>query len=266
MGYFKTMAIDVINTQASCDICDSTEIHCGDAREGRCEAHCYHEGHPLYDDPPSNESGGDYDYSMNYWAYRVTNLRLSRLAGVRVPRTSWYLKQQEDGMKQQNEVMQEAIALKDLLYSTVTSPHLVTPADRKRWRDRLNVLLWVLDANERDIPEKAGLTSTVNIPQNSFSAQLAEMRKPQTFVVLSEDSDSPYIRIASERALGEIDPETGAGRLNWRRTVSSYSNADFETNAGFEQFIFPEDMVQWAISVRDARRQIAESVTHDIQR
>jgi hypothetical protein len=78
-------------------------------------------------------------------------------------------------------------------------------------------------------------------------AQLAKMRKPQTFVVYPRANDRAPVVVQSERAIGRFDPHTGEGVLNWRGSHEKYFH-HLNPAFGAEPYTFPPDFVAKAVA------------------
>ena len=81
----------------------------------------------------------------------------------------------------------------------------------------------------------------------SVTAKLAGMRKPQMFTVYPRQSDTAKVVVQSDRAIGEFDPATGVGVLNWRASGSKYF-FHLSFAAGAERYTFPPDFVAQCIA------------------
>ena len=81
----------------------------------------------------------------------------------------------------------------------------------------------------------------------TVTAQLANMRKPQRFVVYPRQTADSKIVVQSERAIGEFDPVTGVGVLNWRQSGSKYFY-HLSFALGAERYTFPPAFVSECIA------------------
>ena len=77
---------------------------------------------------------------------------------------------------------------------------------------------------------------------NTVTAQLAGMRKPQEFVVYPHQDGASTVTVQSDRAIGQFDPKTGAGILNWRGSNSKYF-PHLARMLGAEPYHFPVEFV-----------------------
>lgn len=85
------------------------------------------------------------------------------------------------------------------------------------------------------------------MPSRLITAQLAGMRKPQTFVVYPRADDRSPVVVQSERAIGRFDPFTREGILNWRGPKAKYFH-HLSPALGAEPFTFPAEFVAQAVS------------------
>ena len=76
----------------------------------------------------------------------------------------------------------------------------------------------------------------------TITAQLAGMRKPQKFVVYPHQDGASTVTVQSDRAIGQFDPKTGAGVLNWRGSASKYF-PHLNAFLGAEPYQFPDAFV-----------------------
>lgn len=84
----------------------------------------------------------------------------------------------------------------------------------------------------------------------TVTAKLATMRKPQEFVVYPfKPENNGHVIVQSDKAIGQFDPITGAGVLNWRGSGGKYF---MHLNAfmGAEPFQFPMDFVNECIAAQ----------------
>jgi len=81
----------------------------------------------------------------------------------------------------------------------------------------------------------------------TVTAKLANMRKPQSFVIYPPDFSKPdqpiQVTVQSERAIGQFDPATRKGVLNYKGAGSKYF-MHLTKFMGAEEFEFPEDFVR----------------------
>ena len=73
-------------------------------------------------------------------------------------------------------------------------------------------------------------------------ATLAGMRKPQEFVVYPHKDGASTVTVQSDRAIGQFDPKTGVGVLNWRGSNSKYF-PHLTQIFGAEPYRFPVEFV-----------------------
>ncbi|HEX8213784.1 MAG TPA: hypothetical protein VF584_26695 [Longimicrobium sp.] len=57
---------------------------------------------------------------------------------------------------------------------------------------------------------------------NTIRAKLAGMRTEQDFSVYPRNRGGAPVIVQSDRAIGQFDPETGEGLLNWRGSKAKY--------------------------------------------
>lgn len=81
----------------------------------------------------------------------------------------------------------------------------------------------------------------------TIHAKLAGMRAEQAFSVYPRDSDSAPVIVQSERAIGQFDPETGEGVLNWRGSKAKYFH-HLDPSLGAERYTFPPEFVAQALT------------------
>lgn len=81
----------------------------------------------------------------------------------------------------------------------------------------------------------------------TVKAKLAGMRKPQDFVVYKPNMDDPTkpvnVIVQSDRAIGQFDPATRKGLLNYKGSHSKYFH-HLNKMFGAEEFEFPEEFVR----------------------
>lgn len=73
------------------------------------------------------------------------------------------------------------------------------------------------------------------------------MRKPQDFVVYPRDCDRAPVVVQSDRAIGQFDPCTGEGVLNWRGSNEKFFR-HLARSLGAESYQFSAEFVARAIS------------------
>ena len=76
----------------------------------------------------------------------------------------------------------------------------------------------------------------------TVTATLAGMRKPQEFVIYPHKDEDTTVIVQSDRAIGQFDPKTGAGVLNWRGSTSKYF-LHLNRILGAEPYQFPVEFV-----------------------
>ena len=76
----------------------------------------------------------------------------------------------------------------------------------------------------------------------TITAKLAGMRKPQEFVVYPHQEGSDKMIVQSDRAIGQFDPKTGEGVLNWRGSNSKVF-VHLMKLLGAEPYHFPDAFV-----------------------
>lgn len=76
----------------------------------------------------------------------------------------------------------------------------------------------------------------------TVTAKLAGMRKEQRFVVYPRKSATDLILVQSERAIGQFDPKTGKGLLNYKGSNAKYFY--HLQMVGVEVFTFPPEFVK----------------------
>ena len=83
----------------------------------------------------------------------------------------------------------------------------------------------------------------------SINYKLAGMRKAQDFTIYPFKPDAAKITVQSDKAIGEFDPVTGEGVLNWRGSGAKYFH-HLMPMMGAERFTFPREFVELCITMQ----------------
>lgn len=76
----------------------------------------------------------------------------------------------------------------------------------------------------------------------TFDFKLANMRKPQNWIVVPASDEAGFITVQSDKSIGRFNPETGVGVLNTKGQYFMHLNAIM----GAQPFTFPKEFIELA--------------------
>lgn len=81
----------------------------------------------------------------------------------------------------------------------------------------------------------------------TFDYKLAGMRKPENWIVYPRKAGDATVIVQGSRSIGEFDPITRKGVLNWKGSNSKYF-LHLNRILGAEPFEFPQEFVMLALN------------------
>lgn len=93
----------------------------------------------------------------------------------------------------------------------------------------------------------------------NIEAKFGKMRKPQEFTVYPYTVGDRSITIQSDKSIGQFNPETGKGLLNYKGSGAKYF-LHLSLSMGAENFDFPLDFVEQCKNVAPKRNDVLNGI------